>query len=236
MMDDLDLPGAGKIRATGFGSKLVSNNIQITAGEIPLSQNSLRSQPAATGGSGRGILSNQTQQTFKAARPQVVDTDTARYLKSSMFSTYDRVEGKIAIPVMGPSGTAPVVVRVHAPIGFRDVEFEMIKEGMPPVFPAMADTASGDTILSGSVEIPKPFLLQNGGLRYGIKGNYSYVQPAGGRATEDVFQTGRNPYYSTLDFVELYPDAPSGVLEGQEWSWNQDGIDARTFGSYRMIL
>lgn len=121
------------------------------------------------------------------------DMQMHRYVKAGVESKYTRNEGLLVIPVMGPAGTPPALVRTHAPYGLRQSEFEAVKSGTPPLFPAPVDTGSGDVLLNATLLIPAPTGDQSGLPVFGIRGNYLFVQPLGGRTNGDNFKFDQLP-------------------------------------------
>jgi len=147
-------------------------------------------------------------------------------------SHYDRDEGLLAIPVMGPAGTPPKVVRVHAAIGYRRVNWAYNKRGAPPIMPSMSNTTdNNDIFLGGDLSLPVPAL---GGdqnqLDYVATGEYTYVQnvsgsgcrlaqydPAQGKigitpSPMGKFQTGHHPYYTPALSAAILAGATPGFL------------------------
>jgi hypothetical protein len=136
---------------------------------------------------------------------------------------------------MGPIGTRPVVVRVHASVGYRSVQFEYAKQLQPPLFPAPADTDSGDTILSSSLVFPVPRINESGDLTFGVSGEYVFVQPGGGRGTEDKFPIDKHPFVSPIDVIDKYPGPYGDPEVDVTWQWNLRSVDARLLGSYGIL-
>ncbi len=173
--------------------------------------------------------------TFAEARPQYRDIRPEAYRAARQSSRYDRDEGLLVIPVMGPAGTAPWVVRVHAPYGVREVEFEYAKDRIPPLYPAQADTASGDVLLTSSLDFPTPTPRENGDLVFGVAGRYAFVQPDGGRGTEDTYPIDRMPYVSAIDAIVNYPPPTNDPERDYDWRWNSDSVDSRFLSSYGIL-
>ena len=171
------------------------------------------------------------------ARPDLLDLQIHRYrVGGGTVSTYNRDRGILVIPVMGPEGTPPVQVRVHAPIAVREVEFEYTKQGGPPVFPAPGDTPSGDTILTESLTFHAPITDQSGELVYSVSGAYSYVQADGGRSEGDTFPIDRHPFLTRIDLLGAIPSPQmSPTSELFRGRWNIDGVDTTKLASYGLI-
>ena len=106
-----------------------------------------------------------------------IDIQSEMYESGQNSSSYNRDEGLLVLPVMGPVGTPPKRIRVHAPIGYRTVRWAYKKRATPPFIPSMADTPSGDIFLGGDVVMNTPDLggSQNQ-LDFSAAGEYSYVQ------------------------------------------------------------
>ena len=158
------------------------------------------------------------------------------YKGSSAKSRYVRNNGLLVIPVMGPAGTAPILVRTHAPYGARETDFEYMKQGSPPVFPSPEDTKTGDILLSSTVEIPAPVTSQQGGLLYAIRGHHAYVQPLGGRSQGDTFPIDAHPFPTRIDtlgqeITEL-TNPEDLIAYGQ---WTKNGITTADLTSNTII-
>jgi hypothetical protein len=173
--------------------------------------------------------------TFAAARQKLRDIRADAYLASAGMSTYERDEGLLVIPVMGAVGTAPVVRRVHAPIGYRQSEFSYAKDRVPPLFPAMANTTTGDLILTSELGFPTPRPNTNGDLTFGVTGRYTFVQPSEPRGTESEFPIDKHPYVSALDILHTLPPPTGEPDKDMFWTWNSDAVDARLLCSYDIL-
>lgn len=173
--------------------------------------------------------------TFAETRLNTYDLQSSKYIKSNLYSNYRRDEGLLAMAVMGPADTVPVVIRVHAPIAFRHVDFEYVREGAPPVYPAQADTESGDVILTSELEFPAP--PDSGSLLvFGCRGHYDFVQAETVRGTEATYPIDRHPYFSQIDMlgqVDRYT-VPHDSQCGHG-NYNTDVMDGRFFGSYGIL-
>ena len=145
--------------------------------------------------------------------PLKSDHQSASYDGEVNASSYSYDKGLLVIPVMGPDGTPPKVIRVHAPVGYRKVQWSYKKRATPPIMPSMSDTPSGDLFLTGDLSLPVPALggAQNQ-LDYVAAGEYTYVQNVSGSGARIAeysapssvsqvsamrkFQTGRHPYFT----------------------------------------
>lgn len=186
--------------------------------------------------------------TFEEARTDLIDLQAQRYKAGSgLQSHYHRDRGLLVIPVMGAAGTAPVVARVHAPIGYREVDFEYAKQGSPPLMPAAADSHTGDTILTEDHWFPAPSLDTEGQVVYGVRGHFVYVQPLGGRGPDDTFPIDGHPFVTGVDAIpdrrfvvpprlvtpNLIGDRlVAAVVDGM---WNREVVDSRMLSAYRII-
>lgn len=173
--------------------------------------------------------------TFKQVRPDMVDFQVRNYLRSTCQSEFRREEGLLVIPVMGPEGTAPVTVRVHAPIGYRVSEFEYAKKRSPPVFPAQADTASGDKILTSDLVFPAPTADNVGILRYGVRGRYTFVQGTV-RGTESKYQYDGHPFLNGVDVLGQLPiTVVRNIKDPLLNIWNAAFASAPSLCSYNLL-
>lgn len=173
--------------------------------------------------------------TFAEARQKLRDSRADAYLTATGMSTWERDEGLLVVPVMGPVGTAPVVLRVHAPIGYRESEFSYAKDRVPPLFPAPANTTSGDIILTSELGFPVPRPNTNGDITFGVTGRYTFVQPAEPRGTESEFPIDKHPFISTLDILHTLPPPSGDAYKDMLWTWNSDSVDARLLCSYDIL-
>lgn len=181
---------------------------------------------------------------FDQARLPSTDPQSSLYGKSTCISEYSRMEGLLAIPVLGPATTGPVIVRVHAPYGFREVNFEYAKEGSPPLMPAPADIKTGysseqetnDYIASSLIELPAPVVSGSGKLIFGARGTYLYIQNGEPRGTESNFGIDGHPFPTPVDFLgQIDPNyAPVGT-QGSPGTWNIPTFDMKIFGTYNIL-
>jgi hypothetical protein len=172
--------------------------------------------------------------TFEEYRAELLD-NAERYRHSSGGSEFTRDTGILPIPVMGPAGTAPVQVRVHAPVGYRTIRYRAASKRTPPLVPAPADTTGGDTLLTSSITFPTPAPQEDGSLMFGVQCEYTFVQPEGGRGTEDTFPMDKHPYLTLIDAIELLPPPGSGIRDEVEWHWNCAFYDMRLLGTYNLF-
>lgn len=121
------------------------------------------------------------------------DSQIANYRGATNESKYTRDEGLLVMPVMGPEGTPPTVIRMHGGVGFRKVRWDAEKLGAPPLIPAFTDTPN-DTILSSDLYFSVPIVSGSQvQYMYEAHGEYTYVQNVT-RTVGSDFQTGAMPY------------------------------------------
>jgi hypothetical protein len=173
--------------------------------------------------------------TFKETRAQVYDLNSTAYQRAQLASSYFRDEGLLVIPVMGPAGTMPSVIRVHAPYGTRTSDFDYVREGHPPLIPAQADTNSGDVILTSEISFPVP-QERGSKLIFGAKGSYTFVQATTLRGPDDPYEFDRYPFPSLVDALgQLNPNAQLGEGQGGYNAYNTSIIDTRYLSSYGIL-
>lgn len=172
---------------------------------------------------------------FRDYRAKLVDTNAHNYVGSEGGSAYTRDEGLLVIPVMGPAGTAPTVVRVHAPYGLRRSRFASSKQYAPPIFPAPADTETGDVILQSNIHFPLPEPSADGVTVFGVSGEYLFVQPGDGRSTEDTFPMDKHPYPTAVDRIDQLPPPSGDTVDDMTWHWNCSYYDVRILGGYDLL-
>ena len=181
--------------------------------------------------------------TYNQGTPDLYDFQAHRYRTSKGESTYSRDDGILVIPVMGPDGTAPVTVKTHASIGFRVYTFEQVKDGTPPLLPAMADTPSGDVFLGSTISFPTPGQNMKNDLRFGQRGEYTYLQ-AEVRGSTSVFPIDRHPMPTMIDSLGLdrlleldVQPGPQGLEQVSflDERWQADGVDAMALTSYGIV-
>lgn len=117
------------------------------------------------------------------------------YRMSNQY-TYD--PGVLVLPVAGPDGTAPRIIKIHAAIGRRIAVMNAVKVDTPPILPRMGrNTKEGDVFVGGSLSLPLPQVnAQQTGFNYKASAQYEYVQPVTPRGynDNDAFQTGCYPF------------------------------------------
>lgn len=178
------------------------------------------------------------------------DAQAGCYEDSQQSSHYSRDLGLLVLPVAGPDGSAPRVIKTHAVVGYRTVDFDYKKRGTPPMFPTMQDTPSGDSILAGDLSFAMTVGGQQQQYGYAVKGQYGYVQNGplnpydpsnqpdsqsqdfdpptlpltdvsyGPRGNYSIYETGRMP------FIPLYVNGFIYLANGDP---NQDIIQSGLF-------
>jgi hypothetical protein len=126
-----------------------------------------------------------------------------RYFDYHGDSSYSTDRGVLVLPIAGPDGTAPCLVKVHAEIGYRTTDVQACKYGAPPVLPSACDTPSGDRLLTSefSFVIPQISSDQDAYL-FRSEGRYTYVQGSlRGSGGQSNFQTVDMPY--RMELIDL---------------------------------
>lgn len=150
------------------------------------------------------------------------DAQAALYNKYNMDSEYTLNSGTLMLPVAGPDGIAPRLIKTHSSIGIRKVRFDAHKSGSPPRIPKIGDdTDSGDVFLNGAVNFPLPIIADTQATYvYPAQGEYIYAQVGprsnlvpiyegsdqlridannyGPRNGSSKFQTGQYPFNTPL--------------------------------------
>lgn len=173
--------------------------------------------------------------TFQEYRAKLLDRDAHRYMHSSGESKFVRDEGLLVLPVMGPSGTAPRVMRVHAPFGVRSSVYDGAATGRPPLLPAPGDTGDGDTLMTSSYTFPIPRPNEDGSAIFGVRAEHTYVQPDGGRGAEDTFPMDKHPFPTILDMIEELPPPTGNAADDVDWHWNVAGYPMTLLGTYNLF-
>lgn len=83
--------------------------------------------------------------------------------------------GLLVIPVAGPAGTPPKVVRVHGGLELETVDFSASSIGAYPKVPHPDINDPNLLRLGGSQSVPLPMIQPQGPHRWTIAGSYSYV-------------------------------------------------------------
>ncbi len=139
-----------------------------------------------------GVLQNtQTTQNAPDGQPENYYT----YEQGNEY-TYD--PGLLVLPVAGPDGSLPRVIKIHAAIGSRSIVTNAVKVDTPPIMPSLGvNTSEGDIFLSGVLSVPLPQINSNqNGFNYFANFQATYLQPGPPRGYTDIdcFQTGNYPF------------------------------------------
>ncbi len=130
------------------------------------------------------------------------DGQGGRYYDYKVGNEYEYDSGKVVMPVAGPDGTPPQIVKLYAAIGTRSMPFSALKTDTPPLVPRIAtDTVEGDVFLNGTLSLPLPQINANQtGFNYKASGRYEFVQPGAPRGynATDTFQSGTYPFMIPL--------------------------------------
>lgn len=128
-----------------------------------------------------------------------VDTEDAR---SSLVSTYgDQYErhsheydaGLIVMPAASRT-PAHRVIRTHGGMSTRRVNFNLSRQGRPPMIPRAEDTAT-ETLLTAVAEPVRPMATgQSGNLIFGVRGEYLFVSSAPRVPGVNALPTGAYPH------------------------------------------
>ncbi len=154
---------------------------------------------------------------------EVGDPQPSFYNNFSIDNSYTYDAGSIVLPVAGPDGTAPRVIKTHASIGYRKAKWDANKSKTPPWFPEIAvNTPSGDVFLSGTLDIPLPLLRSDQSQYiYKVAGEYTYVQPGAPRDSSNVWNTGAYPFKPALmEMWQIFSPAFDTVGEPIEPNWS----------------
>lgn len=137
------------------------------------------------------------QNTTNFDQKKDIQADNYRY--NECASSYMRDRGLLVIPIAGPEGTPPLIIKVHSSYGFRTEKFDIAKNNTQPVIPSPQDTTTtGDILLTADLNLMQPRIRdQQNNLEYAISGFYTYVQ-ASVRGTEST--------YPTQNYVHVTPE------------------------------
>lgn len=128
----------------------------------------------------------------------ILDGQANAYFEYKQGNQYTYDSGNVVMPVAGPDGTAPQVVKLCAAIGTRTIAANALKVDAPPILPSMGrNTNEGDIFLSGAISLPLPQINSNQtGFNYKGSCEYLFVQPGPPRGYNDgdTFETGRYPF------------------------------------------
>ena len=171
----------------------------------------------------------------------VYDEDLTGIIEDGTISDYCLHEGLLEIPIMGPVGTPPVVVRTHAPYTTRKVDFRMTRNKMPPVIPVPGDTPSkgsaigGDIYLGGDIKLSSPRKDSEGYLIYSVAGTYNFVSPVDAREHGKLRFDARS-FLSEVDFLGYYNINPKKIAANDIGDvWQLPYFDLNLLASARIL-
>ena len=130
--------------------------------------------------------------------PQVITRrGGSEYQNTDQTHAYEDVSGLRVVARCAP-GAAPRLVRVHADYGMRNVAFDYVRSGRPPVVPAPGDVTVGpkttDYYLGGTFSLPTPSPDGKGGFDWRVTGSYTYLQVTNRIPGTNAIPTGGQPY------------------------------------------
>lgn len=96
----------------------------------------------------------------------------------SLVRQRNRDEGLLVLPLAGPPGTKPEIVRIHGGVETESVDFDVIKDGGPPIVPAYKPSEDNNQELSGTQAATIPMLKATGQQTFRMVGHYEYVHRA----------------------------------------------------------
>jgi len=162
----------------------------------------------------------------KSQEKFVKDQQSSQYINYSNDNSYSYNAGMLVLPVAGPDGSAPRIIKTHASIGMRKMEFSTSKSGAPPWVPAIAtNTQSGDIFLGGTINAPLPEISSNQSeMIYAMHGSYMFVQPGAPRGVNDVFDTSEYPFQLPLiSFMSAFDTLANNSSNGSvQWAADDD--------------
>ncbi len=99
----------------------------------------------------------------------------ASYTRYNADSVYSFEPGTLILPVASESALT-VTVRQHGGFGTRTVQFDIQKQGNPPVIPGSAELVGNDRLISSVVNVATPAPNpSNGGMNWRVQGEYKYI-------------------------------------------------------------
>jgi hypothetical protein len=115
-----------------------------------------------------------------AVPPTVFDYQPDLYVQWAADSSYSFDEGLEVVPLCKEATDPPphfLIIRRHAPVGFRTSRGQASKNGSPPVVPAPNNTRSGDIFAGGTLTVLDPRSDDQNGTRiFQTDWSYTYVQ------------------------------------------------------------
>lgn len=128
----------------------------------------------------------------------ILDGQPDAYYDFKQGNEYTYDSGNCVMPVAGPDGTPPQIVKLYAAIGSRTIAVTSLKVDTPPILPSIGrNTDEGDIFISGAISLPLPQINSNQtGFNYRGTCQYEFVQPGVPRGYNDgdTFETGRYPF------------------------------------------
>ncbi len=120
----------------------------------------------------------------------------APYDEFSQQMSYEFDSGLLVIPVAGPPGTPPKIVRTHSPLGAKTMVFAGQRVGALPKLPDPTPQNANEILLAGHIKPAVPSLSMDGTPVARVEGSFSYVllQPL---THKDTLPMGSAPYDTT---------------------------------------
>lgn len=142
---------------------------------------------------------------------RVEDILTGGYRASDQTHDFSYDRGLIQLPVASRVAGSRLI-RLHGGCGKRVVRFRFVREGKPPIIPAMADT-SGDTLLAASVAPATPMPSVTGrGLDWVVSGEYVYAQDTPRIVGNHALPVGQHPFLDRSLVSETQAAVPSSAI------------------------
>ena len=142
---------------------------------------------------------------------RIETTNAGGYRASDQTNDFQYDAGVIQLPVAARTA-AHRLIRLHGGQGQRTATFRFVREGKPPIVPAMQDT-SGDTFLGGSICPATPVPSATGrGLDWVVSGTYRFAQDAPRLVGTHAIPVGQNPYLDPSQAAEALAAVPSSVV------------------------
>lgn len=99
------------------------------------------------------------------------------YRQYDLDGRYETDNGLLIVPVGGPVGTPPVLMRMHAGYTTRNVAWTIERMGAKPVLPSVSTGNSNEILAYRSVTVAAPLLGTNNQV-YRASGLYTYYEAA----------------------------------------------------------
>lgn len=155
------------------------------------------------------------------------------YSKYNADSIYSFDPGTMVLPVASETSLT-VTVRQHGGYGTRTVQFDIQKQGNPPVIPGAAETVGADRLVSSIVNVNTPSPNPStGGMNWTVKGEYQYVTRSNPKIPGlDILPAVAYPYplpaqdaiaqqtFSGTNQARVQEEwIQKGVILGTPWAW-----------------